>query len=443
MKKKPVIVLLLTALICALLCAPAQAEENAAAKARNGVVRILALNYDTGEAALGSGFAVGEAGEPSSVFVTNHHVTAGADAVYLLLDDDWNAAAEEGGLELNMDHAVRCQVLYEPDLYPDYAILQADRIVTERVALPLMPASLASPGESIYAIGFPASSDQVTASYTAGIENVTITTGTISRMTHIAEVETDGIQIDASINHGNSGGPLVTQDGYVIGLNTYGMADNIYLAVQIDYVISRLNNLIDIGTLGGFTYTVITDRSGGGSLLPTILICAVILAAAAAAAFLILRRARTGRTAAARPAGPAYPKTAPVEPEFPKTAPADEVGKTMPAYAPPALRLVGVDGVFAGRRFALEGPLRMGRQPGKNDLVFPADTSGVSGTHCVLEPSGEGALLTDLGSSFGTYLGSGQRLTAGTPAVLKVGDTFTLGSQRQKFLLERRDTPSA
>ena len=72
--------LALSFLLCILFAVPAQAaaSENAASAARNGVVRILAVR-DDGAFWMGSAFAVGEAGEPSSVFVTNHHVSAGSD----------------------------------------------------------------------------------------------------------------------------------------------------------------------------------------------------------------------------------------------------------------------------------------------------------------------------------------------------------------------------
>ena len=94
MKKKHLISMMLVLLLCALLAFPAQAaEKSAVSQARNGVVRILSVQPD-GSANVGSGFAVGEAGKASSVFVTNQHVTAGAEAVYILLDDEWNASPE-------------------------------------------------------------------------------------------------------------------------------------------------------------------------------------------------------------------------------------------------------------------------------------------------------------------------------------------------------------
>ena len=438
--------------VCILLCCiltalPAHAAgsdgESAVSSARNGVVRILAALPD-GSANLGSGFAVGQAGEPSAVFVTNKHVVENSTAVYLLLDDRWSET--EDGSALNMEYVVRCDVVYEPETYPDYAILLADRIVTERVALPLMPADLAEPGETIYSIGFPSVSDQVTVNYTANVDTVTVTAGTISRLAHMAETDTDVIQIDANINHGNSGGPLITEEGYVIGLNTYGYGDNINLAVQSDYVISRLNDLVDIGTLYEFEYTLITDRSEGSGMMTTVLICVGLLAAAAVVAVLILRRNRKPATAAGYQkdssgggSNNSSWKKDDHSSTFPKTGQVDEIGETQPAEPQEELRIVGVNGHFAGRRFALTGTLRLGRLPDQNDLVFPADTTGVSGVHCVVRLTSGGATLTDLGSSFGTFLNGQNKIPPQQPTALKLGDTFALGSQRQTFRLERKN----
>lgn len=438
--------------VCILLCCiltalPAHAAgsdgESAVSSARNGVVRILAA-LPNGSANLGSGFAVGQAGEPSAVFVTNKHVVENSTAVYLLLDDRWSET--EDGSALNMEYVVRCDVVYEPETYPDYAILLADRIVTERVALPLMPAALAEPGETIYAIGFPSVSDQVTVNYTANVDTVTVTAGTISRLAHMTETDTDVIQIDANINHGNSGGPLITEEGYVIGLNTYGYGDNINLAVQSDYVISRLNDLVDIGTLYEFEYTLITDRSEGSGMMTTVLICVGLLAAAAVVAVLILRRNRKPATAAGYQkdssgggSNNSSWKKDDHSSTFPKTGQVDEIGETQPAEPQEELRIVGVNGHFAGRRFALTGTLRLGRLPDQNDLVFPADTTGVSGVHCVVRLTSGGATLTDLGSSFGTFLNGQNKIPPQQPTALKLGDTFALGSQRQTFRLERKN----
>ena len=505
--------LLLVILLCASsigIPAAPKSSTSAPNEARNGVVRILAVRTEQEDGNpvirywMGTGFGVGEAGRPTAIFATNHHVTAGndflgADAIYLLLDDDWNAADDVGGIEVDMDHAVRCEVVYEPDVYPDYAILRAERVVTERVALPLMRAKEAVVGERVYVIGYPGASDVITVSKLASVDNVTVTTGIVSRIAHMnlrdeenRGIDTDIIQTDAVINSGNSGGPMVTEDGYVIGLNTYSLNGDgaIHMAVQAEYLIDRLENLIDNGTLVNFSFTLIKNRSGNGfGLWPAVV--AVLGLGVLLVVFLFLRirhskentAGRTpqgtkpfdGSSGAGQQTGGLQYNVSPSsraesagtgsqpgrvqggfvtehgpgsEPNtfatgqqstFPETMPADEIGKTMPADAFWDLRLVGTEGHFANRRFALERAMRLGRLPEKNDLVFPAQTTGVSGVHCIIQPIPEGARLTDLGSSFGTFLSDGTRLTPNEPVELKVGDGFALGSQNQKFRLERKE----
>ena len=61
-------------------------------------------------------------------------------------------------------------------------------------------------------------------------------------------------------------------------------------------------------------------------------------------------------------------------------------------------------------------------------------TAGVSHRHCMLTAGADGEVqLTDLGSSYGTFVGSGQRLNANSPMTLHRGDTFWLGSKEQMF----------
>lgn len=73
----------------------------------------------------------------------------------------------------------------------------------------------------------------------------TVTSGIISAKSRTIKIEeeeesymTDLIQTDATINHGNSGGPLITPEGEVIGINTIKIssAEGIGFAIPINLV---------------------------------------------------------------------------------------------------------------------------------------------------------------------------------------------------------------
>ena len=343
-----------------------------------------------------------------------------------------------------MKHAVKCEVIYVPDAYPDYAILRAERVITERVALPLMPAELVNPADTVYALGYPGISDLVTNDRTASLESMSTTKGIVSRHTVIAdEGNAEVIQTDADINKGNSGGPLITEEGYVVGLNTWYFSahdskEKINVALEIDYVIERLNNLIDNGTINNFSFTVIKDRNPKTISPVIIAVIAVAVVAVVAVCVVLLRRPKSAKPQVQKEKPVEYPKQN--TDQFPKTTPVTNViGRTIPAYDIAQYRLVCEAGQFAGRRFALDRPLRMGRIPEKNDLHFDEQTAGVSGVHCVVAPVAEGIALTDLGSSYGTILQDGRHLGRNETVILTEDDVFYLGSKNQMFRIERKE----
>ncbi len=91
--------------------------------------------------------------------------------------------------------------------------------------------------------------------------------------------------------------------------------------------------------------------------------------------------------------------------------------------------------MYAGKRFSINGTVRIGRTPDRNDLVYPGNTQGVSGVHCVLTNKNGQVYIQDLGSTYGTYLGNGQRLAANQTVALQMGDRFYLGSEREMFAI--------
>ena len=92
------------------------------------------------------------------------------------------------------------------DKHNDLALLQAAK---KTDGLPIMQASSIGKGLKVYAIGYPQPGIQGTESK--------ITDGVISSMTGLRD-DNDSYQISVPIQAGNSGGPLVTDTGSVVGV---------------------------------------------------------------------------------------------------------------------------------------------------------------------------------------------------------------------------------
>jgi serine protease Do len=139
--------------------------------------------------ALGSGFII----SPDGIIVTNNHVIQNAVDIKVTLDDGTEVPAKLLGADSKSDLAVL--KISAPKPLATIAWGDSDKLKL---------------GDQILAIGNP-----------FGI-GTTVTAGIVSargRDLHSGPYD-DFIQIDAPINHGNSGGPLVDRDGSVVGINT-------------------------------------------------------------------------------------------------------------------------------------------------------------------------------------------------------------------------------
>ena len=139
---------------------------------------------------LGSGFIIDNDG----IVVTNNHVIENAEQITVFLSDDQRFEA----------------TLVGRDEKTDIAVLKFDPGETELVAVDFGDSDKLRVGDWVMAIGNP-----------FGLGG-TVTAGIVSaRGRDIGSGPYDDyIQTDASINRGNSGGPLFNMDGKVIGINT-------------------------------------------------------------------------------------------------------------------------------------------------------------------------------------------------------------------------------
>ena len=146
----------------------------------------------------GSGFIISFDG----YVVTNNHVVADVDELYVVLSD---------GTEVPVEVISR-------DVFSDLAVLKADAKMP--AVTKMGDSDLLKPGETVIAIGSPLGSFRN--SVTVGVISATgrmISTGQGFEMENL-------IQTDAAINSGNSGGPLINLAGEVVGVNALVVRGN-------------------------------------------------------------------------------------------------------------------------------------------------------------------------------------------------------------------------
>lgn len=145
--------------------------------------------------ASGSGFIISSDG----FIVTNHHVIENAEDIHVSLSDGRTVTADLKGLDPSTDIAVL--KIYESNLR----------------TLPFADSDTIQVGQIAIAIGNP-----------LGLQH-TVTAGVVSALGRTLRANNgrlidDVIQTDASLNPGNSGGPLMNSAGHVIGVNTATIA---------------------------------------------------------------------------------------------------------------------------------------------------------------------------------------------------------------------------
>lgn len=179
-----------------------------AQKVEKSVYAILNERKD-GAGALGSGFLY-KVDNDRAYLLTNAHVVSEVKNLKVFFETGKPIEAEVIGEDANYDIAV---VAIKKSNLPSNANVLS--IAQDDLEL----------GEEVVAIGTPLD---------LGFFNTT-TFGVVSGKSRIFIEQTDNdervfyndfIQIDAAINHGNSGGPLFNMDGEVVGINARGFTGN-------------------------------------------------------------------------------------------------------------------------------------------------------------------------------------------------------------------------
>ncbi|MCW3019106.1 MAG: trypsin-like serine protease [Solirubrobacterales bacterium] len=163
-----------------------------------GVVAIKAITADGEDE--GTGIVLNEKG----LILTNDHVIAGATSV----------TVEANG----SSSTTRTAKIVGEEANKDLALISVDPSGLGLKALTLASSSSIQVGDSVYAIGSP-----------YGLEE-TLTRGIVSALGREISAPdgskiTGAVQTDAALNPGNSGGPLLDEQGDVIGVNSQIASD--------------------------------------------------------------------------------------------------------------------------------------------------------------------------------------------------------------------------
>ncbi len=242
-----------------------------AAKVSPAVVQVLVTGYGPVESqsgnntaliarqrSLGSGVIV----SPDGYIMTNAHVVEGAQRIQIVLTPPGeNSDGPPPGIRT--DYTAHLLGTHKES---DLALLKIDA-----TGLPFLSLDANHPahqGELVIALGSP-----------EGLGN-SVTMGIVSSVDRQPEPDNPMIyiQTDAPINHGNSGGPLVDVDGYLVGINTFilsesGGSQGLGFAIPariVSFVYDRLRRFghVDRSQIGAVAESI-TPLLAEGLHLPT------------------------------------------------------------------------------------------------------------------------------------------------------------------------------
>ena len=223
------------------------AKNEAVRDDRTGVVQVnVVYTGDDGERYViqtGTGFMINELS-----VVTCNHVTQ--------LDDETMEEAEERfGVDeqkLRKGLSIRISVIRDVSIGAkidkqsvemDFAVLKMDDKLAGCKSLPLRNSETLVQLEDCYALGFPTITTFSQDGVKLTSDDVTITDGKVSKVSTIKGVEY--VVNTASVTSGNSGGPLVDENGNVVGIiqgkQTDGMSDSYSYAIASNALIETLD----------------------------------------------------------------------------------------------------------------------------------------------------------------------------------------------------------
>lgn len=185
----------------------------------------------------GSGFGSGFVYTSDGYIITNYHVIDDATSIYVICSDGRELTAE----------------FIDGDELSDVAVIFVRNLGLEPLAIGDSDALRV--GEDVIAIGTPVDLEYagtVTKGIVSGVKRVV----RVYESSGLLEKSMEMIQTDTTLNHGNSGGPLINMRGEVVGINTMkyyasDAGDTLYFSIQINDAVAIAEDIIEDGTYSG------------------------------------------------------------------------------------------------------------------------------------------------------------------------------------------------
>lgn len=181
---------------------------------------------------LGSGFFISTMGD----ILTNEHVVKDAEEVIIIWNNSaWRADVVAVNREKDLAH-LRIHILlleYTKDGAVNTSATKGQAPIIYPLSMPLYNALKV--GQSVYVVGYPIQDSKI------GL-NPQVTKGIISNLEGLRGLDSD-FQVDAQMDFGNSGGPVVDSSGRVIGVAAHGFRKANY-AIKFEAVRSFLGERV-------------------------------------------------------------------------------------------------------------------------------------------------------------------------------------------------------
>lgn len=424
----------------------------------------------------GTGFAIGNPGEKVTHIVTADHVIRWTGTI-----DGQNINVRASEVRVYFSYAsndfMRSTVTVA-DESRDIAVVALPEPTDKREALVICRSKDWNEDDECAALGYPSFAEVITedTAITLDLSDISVKRGSVENKVKAVNDEEFYLLDRIELSPGQSGGPLVNENNEVIGINTLtiagrngnGLSEENHYAIVIDELLRLINRdeipytlstdasapadteeteqtksettettvtesetLDEVGTrtlndvitnaateTTAAETTAVSAQPESDSSNNTMIIVIAIAAAVVVIAVIVVIVVVKGKKSS----------TAAVQPM--------PINNAAPVKISQGAVITGMKGIMANRSFNVNGSIVLGRNSQKCNVCFPVDAKGISSVHCQIRQANGGYEIMDLGSSNGTFLGSGQKLTPNVPVFIPDGTYFYLGSAEQLFQIK-------